>query len=390
MTKLLAVALASATLAGGAEPSDFRWVRVVHEGGAEPVRFEPDGGLFEHARPGFPDLRVVDANGDQVPWRTAPPPLAGAHEHLVPLNSGRQGPWAVALLDLGPRRAVRDRLELDTPDGDFVGSVVVLGADHRDGPFTRLSETGIYAVRGAQPARSTAAVFPPTDFRYLRIRAHGVSRIDGAAVSGTQDREPSVRRPHELAVQTTGSRTTVTLDFGYRNMPVDDVLVTASTPRYDRPAVVDASNNGRVWRNVTYARFSRYEGSPPAPLNVGVRARYVRIRIDNGDDPPLTGIRVGASSRSHALVLEGGHRAPYRLLYGNSSVRAPEYEFARLPFDSDQPLIDGTFGEERPNPAFATPARPFGERHGWIVSAALVAAAAVVGAAGFLALRRRA
>ena len=173
-------------------------------------------------------------------------------------------------------------------------------------------------------------------------------------------------------------------------MPVDDLLLTAATPRYDRPAVVDASNNGSVWRNVTYARFSRYEGSPPAPLNVGVRTRFVRIRIANGDDPPLTGIRVGASSRSHALVLGGGHRAPYRLLYGNPTVRAPEYEFARLPFDSERPLIDGTYGEERPNPAFTAPTRPFGERHGWIVSAALVAAAAVVGVAGFLAIRRRA
>jgi hypothetical protein len=388
--RLLAVALASATLAGDAEPSDLRWVRLVHEGGAEPVRIEPDGGLFEHARLGFQDLRVLDAGGDQVPWRTQPPPTAGAHEHVVPLNSGQQGPFAVALLDLGPRRAIRDRLELDIPDQEFVGSVVVFGADRRAGPFTRLSETGIYAVQGAQPARSTAAVFPATDFRYLRLRARGVSQIDGAAVSGTQDRLPSVRRPHELSVQTTGSRTTVMLDFGYRNMPVDEVLLTAATPRYDRPAVVDASNNGSAWRNVTYARFSRYEGSPPAPLNVGVRARYVRIRIDNGDDPPLSGIRVAASSRSHALVLEGGHRAPYRLLYGNPTVRAPEYEFARLPFDPEQPLIDGTFGEERRNPAFTAPTRPFGERHGWILSAALVGAAAVVGVAGFLAMRRRA
>jgi hypothetical protein len=53
-------------------------------------------------------------------------------------------------------------------------------------------------------------------------------------------------------------------------------------------------------------------------------------------------------------------------------------------------LIDGTFGEERRNPAFTAPTRPFGERHGWILSAALVGAAAVVGVAGFLAMRRRA
>lgn len=387
--KLVAL-VAAATLAGGAEASDFRWVRVVHQGGSNPVRIEPDGGLFEHARVGFPDLRVVDANGEQVPWRTLPPPPAGGRQHVRPLNSGRRRGSAVALLDLGPRRAVRDRIELDVPDRDFVGRVIVLGADRRAGPFTQLSATGIYEVRGARRARSTTAVFPPTDHRYLLLRATGVSRIEGAAVSGTEGRPTIVVRPHELSVRSDGQRTILTLDFGYRKMPVDELELSAATRRYDRAVVAEASNNGRLWRNVTYARISRFAGSSTTPIHVGVRARYLRVTIDNGDDPPLQGIRAVASSRSHALVLEGGHEAPYRLLYGNATVRAPAYEFARLPFDTNQQLIDGTFADERPNPAFAGPSRPFGERHGWILTAALVAAAAAVGLAGFLAMRKRA
>ena len=41
-----------------------------------PVTFAADGPLFAHTRVGFPDLRVFDARGGQVPWRR--PPETGA------------------------------------------------------------------------------------------------------------------------------------------------------------------------------------------------------------------------------------------------------------------------------------------------------------------------
>ena len=70
------------------------------------------------------------------------------------------------------------------PDREFVGEVEVLGSSTgAEGSYAALSETQIYAVRGAVAARSTTALFPSTDFRYLLVRARGVSRIDGATVA---------------------------------------------------------------------------------------------------------------------------------------------------------------------------------------------------------------
>jgi hypothetical protein len=386
------VLAAAVSLAAGVETSEFRWTRTVDFDGSVPVVIEPDGPMFEHARVGLADLRVVDAGGEQVPWRNLPPPPAGSAQRVIVLNSGRRGGRAVALLDLGARRAVRDRIELDVPDRGFVGRVVVLGADRRKGPFTRLSATGIYDVRGAERARSTTALFPPTDFRFLSVQASGVSRIDGAIVSGTEGRPPAVeRRPRSIATRQSGRRTIVTLDFGYLDVPVDELRVSARSPRYNRAVVVETSNDsfGRRWIPVTAARIARFEGSSPGPIPLGARARFVRVRIENGDDPPLAGIRVEASSRSHALVLEGGHARPYRLLYGSPSLRAPDYEFARIPLDPQGPTARGTLGAERRNPAFELPGKSFAERHRWLLQAALVLAAIAVAGAGVLALRRR-
>lgn len=387
--RLVAV-LAATSLSAGVQQGDFRWTRTVHAEGSAPVVIEPDGPMFEHARVEFVDLRVLDADGSTVPWRSLPLPSVAGLEPVAVLNSGTEGGRAVALLDLGPRREVRDRVELDVPDTGFVGRVVVLGADRPDGPFTRLSATGIYDVRGARHARSATAVFPATIFRYLLVRATGVSRIAGAKVSGKERRPRTVvRAPRRISTHESGARTVVTLDFGSRRLPVDELRVSARSGRYDRPIVVGASNDGRTWRSVAAARISRFAGSSSAPIPIGVRARFVRVGIENGDDAPLVGIEVIATSRSRALVLEGGHPLPYRLFYGVPGLHAPNYEFARIPFAASQATLTGVLGPEGPNPAFEEPGEPFGERYGWLVQVALALAALVVAAAGFLAFRRR-
>lgn len=391
MTKVLAL-LAVTTLAGGVETSDLRYTRGVEGAGGAHVALEPDGPMFAHARTDFADVRVVDARGNQVPWRTRPEDVPVFEQRVQPLNSGRQGGAAVALLDLGRGRAVRDRVVLDIPDRNFTGRAVVSGADRADGPFTRLGATGIYDVAGAQRARSTTAVFAPTIYRFLMVRATGVTRITGATVArGTRAPFPVERTSQSTAVRHAGRQTIVTLDFGSRNVPVDELRITAATRRYDRPVVVEVANNpGGNWSLVARGRISRFPGANPSSIPLASRGRYRRVRIDNGDDPALAGIEVRALSRSFALVLEGGHPAPYALFYGAPGARAPNYEFARIPLPARETVHGASLTAERANPEFQAPERPFSERHGWILSGALVAAAAVVGVAGFLALRRRA
>jgi hypothetical protein len=392
------VLLAVATLAGGLETSDLRYVREVEGAGGNHVAVEPDGAMFAHSRPGFADVRVVDMRGQPVPWRTRPADVAVFDEPVLVLNSGRQGRFAVALLDLGAgaggsggrTRAIRDRVVLDVPDRDFVGRAVVLGAFRPEGPFTRLGATGIYDVAGAQRARSTTAVFAPTIYRFLLIRATGVTRITGATAAKGPEAPYKVDRNPKVATRQAGRQTVITLDFGFRNVPVDELRISARTRRYDRPITVEAANGGRSWRYVSGGRISRFEGSVPSPIPVGAQARFLRVRIENGDDPPLDGVQVRALSRSFALVLEGRHPAPYTLYYGAPGARAPNYEFARIPLPAREAVVGGSLTPERANPEFEVPERPFGERHGWILPAALAFGAVVVAVAGFLAMRKRA
>ena len=394
---LLASLTAGVQSAAAAEldRADFRYQRPLVAGsGGGPILIEPDGALFEHSLSDFADLRIADARGHEMPWRHTPSGRSSGSEVVPVLNSGRQGRFAVALLDLGIQRQTRDRVRLEVPDRSFVGRAVVLGADDRDGPFTRLSATGIYDARGAQPARSTVAVFPPSDFRYLLVRATGVSRITGASVSGARDRPRLLRREARSASQRQdGTRTIVTLDLGFRDVPVDELRIAAGTARYERSVTIFGSNSQQGFVPLTAARIARFPSSGSAPIPIGAHHRYIRVEIDNGDDPPLHEIKVSMWSRSRVLLLEGGHPPPYTAYYGSPRAIAPSYDFARLPTSAIgvERAVPGRLGPEHENPTFEPPpdTRSFAARNQGLVTGALALAALALGGVGLLALRKR-
>lgn len=391
-----AVAFVTAGVAGAAavDEAKFRYERALPaQGAAEPVAFEPDGPMLLHARDAFGDLRILDTRGAQVPWRRVPE-LEAAPRPVDVLNTGRSGKEALALLDLGAGPAPYDRIELEIPDRLFVGRVRVLGADRRLGPFRLLSTTGIYAIRGAQDARSTTAVLPRSDFRYLELAASNVSTIVDATVSGSEERPRLTQRRHGLVPGpgAGSAESRFTLDFGTRGIPVTELEVSSSTPTYERPLRLEGSNDRQAFVPLAGARIFRFRGSTSASVMFGSRFRYLRVTIENGDDPPLAEVRLETRGPSRAILLEPGHEPPFRLLYGGPEVPAPSYEFARIPAPGPKTLLPPSrLGPERVNASFEPPAdtRPFAERHPGLIQFALALAAAALAAGGFFALRRR-
>src|SRR3954451_9423425 len=106
------------------------------------------------------------------------------------------------------------------------------------------------------------------------------------------------------------------------------------------------------------------------------------------------GLRWRPPARSRALLAEGGHRGPLRVLYGDPLARPPAYDFALLP-RSELDLAHarvGRLGREAVNASFEPrpDTRSFAAKHPAVVSGTLALAAVVVALGGFLALRRRA
>jgi hypothetical protein len=386
-TAVAVLALAGAAPAGALDASSFRWERSLDTKRGLSA-FEPDGPMYEHAAVGFDDLRVLDARGRQVPWR--PRSVRGDRrlQAATLLNAGTQGRAAVALLDFGPERVVRERIQLDVPFEPFVGRAEVFGSDDRR-TFTRLSSTAIYDVRGATRATSATVVFPPSDFRYYRVRATGVKEIRGATAEAVAAAGAPVRRQARIVMRQEARRTVIDADVRYRGLRVHELRFASSTPAFDRPVEVTGSMDGRSYFVAGGGRLYRFGESGETTVPLNSRYRYLRIRIANGDDEPLRDLRVTLRAYRDYILLAPGYTPPYRILYGGPAVR-PEYDFAQQPEVRGRPTV-AALGPERVNEAFEPPAdtRAFTERHPVLLQLALALAAAALLAGGFFALRKR-
>jgi hypothetical protein len=260
----------------------------------------------------------------------------------------------------------------------------VAGSDDRR-TFTALGSSRVFDIAGAGgSARSTAVAFPASDFRYYRLRVTGVGRIDGASVTS-----PSRARSARPVPFT---RHGGVLDLGGANVPVDSIAVVAANRQYDRPVRIEARNPGAPWTVVASGRTFRLFGTRSPPIPLGTRARYLRVTVVNGDDPPLASVSAHPLARPRTILVEGGHHEPLRVLYGGRPRAAPHYEFARLPRGALglAALRRGTLGPPQATADYrpAPDTRSWVRRHSVFVGAALALAAAAVLLAGVLALRR--
>jgi len=391
---LLAILAASlATAAADVDETQFRYTRALSSP-AGPVRFEPDGPMYGHARIDFPDLRILDADGEQVPWRPQPTAAAVPSQAVELVARGRLGDTVSVVVDRGPVRPVIDRIALDIPDRVFVGDVEVQGSNTgAEGTYATLSTTPIYAVRGAVAARSTTAVFPPTDYRFLLVRARGVSQIAGAAVARDPSQPPVEPVDARSRKRERARATVVALDLGYARVPVDRLGIHSSTPRYVRGVAVEGSNDGTTFVSLSDTEIARFPGVDLSKIALAARHRFLRVTIRNGDDSPLAGLRVTAEAVPRPLLLASGYEPPFRLLYGAATLATPSYDFARLPAAATgfEAARQGALGAERANELFEPPAdtRTFFERNDYLIEVLLVAVTIVVAAGGLLALRRR-
>jgi hypothetical protein len=388
---LIAVTVAGATQT--IDPQNFRYERKLTGAAAHPLLVELDEPLLGHARRDLSDIRVLDSEGAQVPWRTVPELTAPQPVSIPLIDVGRENGTLVALLDLGTSRRVVSRISLQVPGSNFVSKVEVLGSDDRVN-YRTLGKTLVYDLRGTTHSRSTVVVFRPSDLRYLELRAHGLPGITSATVSrAAAKRACRSLRVVELGFQTRQGTTVVTLDLGYR-LPVQTLDIRAATSVYERPLEILGSRNGSSWLSLAEGRLFQFEGAAQDPISIDANTRFLRLRIENGDDKPLEPITVRVLAHPRTLYVKGGSPRPYRVLYGSrsQSLQAPDYDLARVPRSAlglDR-AVSGRLDPERALQAEAAPAKSLLDRYPWLIEVALALVAIVFGAAGFFVFRGKA
>jgi hypothetical protein len=330
------------------------------------VELRLDGDVMREAAPTLADLRLRDDTGGDVPYAVRRREKRGAsvtrESPMLDLVTTREGSVRF-VLDAGPDRKPHGRVRLSVREQarNFRVPVRVEIAD--DGRAWRLvREAGfIYRVEGETKTADTSVPYPVTTARWLRLtmgseKGHALPLAGAAIVIGDAAREED-RIPAALVERDAESmrRTTrVVLDLRSRR-PADRVDLDVGERTFHRVVLVEAGDDRKTWRWVGSGAISGVDVAGIRERLSSVRfpqtaARYLRLTIQNLDEPALTvaGARVFAVKR--ALVFEAVPGRTYVLDYGNPAAIAPR-EDARVPPLLADPLPTATLGATRPVPA---------------------------------------
>jgi hypothetical protein len=330
------------------------------------VELRLDADVARDAAPTLADLRLRDDTGGDVPYAVRRRErLAAAVPRETPmleLATTREGSVRF-ILDAGPDRTPHSRVRLTVREQarNFRVPVRVETADETRA-WRLVREAGfVYRVEGETKTADTSVAYPSSTARWLRLtigpeKGHALPLAGAAVVLGDTAREEE-RIPATLVERDAESmrRTTrLVLDLKSRR-PTDRVELDVVEREFQRVVLVEAADDRKTWRWVGSGAITAVDGGGVRERLSSVRfpetmARYLRLTIQNLDDPPLTvnGARVFAVKR--ALVFEASPGRTYVLDYGNPSAAVPREDARALPFLDDR-LPAATLGATRPVPS---------------------------------------
>jgi hypothetical protein len=202
------------------------------------------------------------------------------------------------------------------------------------------------------------------------------------------------------AAEARPGETWLTLDLGARHQPFDGLVLQVEDERFFREVRTEVRRDLEApprgmpappsqWDLLSADAIYRFEdrGEMREKLCIDARgrARAVRLRIANGDDRPLAYEDVEVRVPVERLLFQAREGEEYRLAYGASDLKAPQYDLART-LDA---AVEAPWVELGPpvRVEAAADVLPWTERHPVLLWAGLLLVVATLGGVTWRAIR---
>ena len=359
--------------------------------------------VFDAARSDLGDLRLFDATGREVPYAVRVRRRTDRSEELAAREFNRSPGAdlsAELTLDLGPEAVEHNSVVVVTKGQDFRRSAIVEGsADNRT--WRKLVEGNLLSFQAN--GRNDRLTYPPSRFRYLRIRVSADPVVDKEVVEIERATVfhkvlvPGV----DVTLQTTlGEREAVraaggpgsawVIELGGRNQPVESVEVEIADSEYARDYAIEMlspeDGYGRTWTPLHSGTWQRRAGQPAKLQRTSfgeVLADKLRLVITDHRNPPLSirSVMQVAPARELIFARSDELKGPLRLYFGNPHAELPHYDLERnLPADLKPSPARVNLGTRQDNPEFIPAPKPLTERLPWLIYLVLGGASAVLAA----------
>ncbi|MFQ5874682.1 MAG: DUF3999 family protein [Dehalococcoidia bacterium] len=397
----LMLALVSSSAAADFSLRDWRYLKSVTlpSGLGEKglVELLPDPEVFAGSAPGLVDLRIIDSEDTEVPYKLE---VGRSERHQTPfsvalLDKGYvPGLHTIFTADLGRSGVLHNEIAFDTPSANFRRTAVVETSN--DGAtWAKIAEQEVYDFTVKErdfTTRDTHMRYPDSTTRYLRVaiadEGEGPLEVTGATVffiKETPARE--VLWPSAIVgtSQDTDRRATlVEVDLGTTGIPSYRMAVKVSDVNFYRQVTLETSNDGKEWewrapklRAQVYAYDTpKFVGKDLAFTYPETTSRYLRLIIHDEDSPPLKIQGVDVWGLQHRLVFTADSEHSYTLYYGNLEARRPSYDIERVfPYLATEELPRAQLGPQVSSTQFVEKLPPVSERFPWLLPSILAVVA---------------
>ncbi len=354
------------------------------------------------------DLRITDMRGLEVPHAVVYETESRSEKERtgIVLNREFSDPSTSRLtVDFGAG-LTKNSISVETSGNNFRRRLKVDGSDDLLAWATLLPEGWLLAAGDTPERRFESVNIGANTYRYIRVSVEKMPEENEAPrILRVVCRHVVVRSSAEFAVQgkltdytTAAGISTAVIDMGTRNLAVQRLrLLLARNPEriFEKHCVVSGRNSSQHPERVRfetqeYGRertvetpwepvgsgtvYQNQQGNRSLDLPMQARFRYTRVRIDDGDSPPLELSGATGYAVATYLVFEPADQSRFILYAGKADAQAPRYESARMLAALDtRNLPKCTAVEFERQPGSQPKELPPGQRFVWFVLAAVVA-----------------
>jgi hypothetical protein len=408
---LVGLSFAASALAAG--PAEFRFTKPIDRGSStaeELVGVPFDADVYAATRPEYPDLRIFDAAGHEVPCllekvtetRTQKVREACA-SRVVSLTEQADGVEVIVQLD--DRSAAAEGLAIYTPLTNFERRVRVLGREEGMGWTTLVADGLVFDYARYMDVSNREIRLPKNGCRQFKVSIAGIAdsresplmeltrKYRGGKEAERVEKTVLERRPFRMdrlelwyekdeksyeydkkadypvvqfrVEQNAGEKTTI-VHVVTRREPLTGLTIETSDRNFSRQASVEIPVKQGVrtdWVEIGRDRLSLLDFGKYHSQSLGIafpetRQGEYRIVIRNQDNPPLAVTGVKARGNVYRAVFLAAAKETYRLGYGSDDARQPSYDAAAvltpLRLEGHRP-IETRLGQQVANPAVAPP-----------------------------------
>lgn len=352
----------------------------IERSGLQRIALSPE--VIARSQPSLADLRLLDAAGNEVPFRLERGTTGRTTETLIG--------YPIIRYDVLPKRTV---LELDLQHEELHGDVFIWvrnavadkrirvtgSADQRNWYMVKDEHVALRGMHGEPPHEVIRLSLPYAAHKFLRLEINDsltapVQVLQAGAYRTEQEATAWVTDEHVRWNRTDSAGITRIMLTSEHGVALDALSYsTADTLPFRRRARLigwEQQGRGRKKRTTTTEHvlgsfFLDSRDGSPIGLDAA-RGDSLLIEVENGDDRPLrfTGWRVHQLPVHLLAYLD--RSSSYRLVTGDANARAPKYDdtpFAAATLAVDTLAPDGTL---RPIPQANREHGPFDPSSIWL------------------------